>query len=264
MPAAGAVDTPPQEVVAPPGWRRIDFISDLHLAEDTPRTFAATRDYLLNTRADAIFVLGDVFEAWIGDDARFEGFEAVGAAVLTEAALRRPISFMVGNRDFLLGPDMLDACGMRPLADPTVLCAFDQRVLLTHGDAWCVADTDYQKYRHQVRDTSWQSAVLAQPLAQRRILAQSFLSASERNAAEHRGEWADVDTATALEWLRATRSCTLVHGHTHRPASESLAPGLTRQVLGDWDLDHVPPARAQVLRWSYAGWARMTPVEAVA
>ena len=258
------MQTPKREVVAPPAWRRIDFISDLHLADDTPRTFAAAREYLLNTRADAVFILGDLFESWVGDDARLNGFEAVGAAALTEAARRLPVAFMVGNRDFLLGNEMLDACGVQALADPTVLCAFDERTLLSHGDEWCLADTDYQQFRRMVRDPAWQAQVLARPLAERRALARSIRSESERKAAEHQGDWADVDTATALEWLRATRSTTLVHGHTHRPASESLAPGLARHVLSDWELDHTAPPRAEVLRWSAQGWARLTPAEAVA
>lgn len=251
------------EVVAPPAWRRIDFISDLHLAEDTPRTFTAWRNYLLNTRADAVFILGDLFEAWVGDDARFEGFEAIGAAVLSEAAARRPTSFMVGNRDFLLGRDMLDACGVRALPDPTVLCAFNERTLLSHGDAWCLDDVEYQQFRRQVRDPAWQAQVLAKPLAERRVLARSIRSESERRTADHQGEWADVDTATALDWLRATQATTLVHGHTHRPASEALTTGLTRHVLSDWELDHAIAGRAQVLRWSADGWARLTPADAV-
>ena len=251
----------PHEIVAPPAWRRIDFISDLHLAEDTPRTFAAWRDYLLNTRADAVFILGDLFEAWVGDDARFEGFEATGAAVLTEAAARRPIAFMVGNRDFLLGREMLVACGVEALPDPTVLGAFDQRSLLTHGDAWCLADTDYQQFRRQVRDPAWQAQVLARPLAERRQLARSIRSESERRAAEHQGEWADVDTPIALAALRAARATTLVHGHTHRPATEPLAPGLVRHVLSDWELDHSD--RAEVLRWEAGTWTRITPAAAV-
>ncbi|MEP6875599.1 MAG: UDP-2,3-diacylglucosamine diphosphatase [Burkholderiales bacterium] len=248
--------------MAPPAWRRIDFISDLHLAEDTPRTFAAWRDYLLNTRADAVFVLGDLFEAWVGDDARFEGFEAAAAAVLTKAAALRPIAFMVGNRDFLLGRAMLAACGIDALPDPIVLCAFDQRALLSHGDAWCLADTDYQRFRREVRDPAWQARILAKPLAERRALARSIRSESERKAAEHQGEWADVDAPTAIDGLMTARATTLVHGHTHRPATEALAPTLVRHVLSDWDLDHAD--RAQVLRWQDGVWARLTPAAAVA
>ena len=258
------MNAPAPEIVAPPAWRRIDFISDLHLSEDTPRAFAAWRDYLLGTRADAVFILGDLFEAWIGDDARFEGFDAAGAAVLRDAAQRRPVAFMAGNRDFLLGREALDDCGVQLLGDPTVLCAFDQRTLLSHGDEWCIADTEYQQFRRMVRNPAWQAQVLAKPLAERRALARSMRSESERKIAEHQSGWTDVDAATAIDWLHATRSTTLVHGHTHRPATESLAPGLTRHVLSDWDLDHATPPRAQVLRWTDQGWARLTLADAVA
>jgi len=251
------------EVVAPPAWRCIDFISDLHLADATPRTFAAWREYLLNTRADAVFILGDLFEAWVGDDARFEGFEATGAAVLSQAASQRHLAFMVGNRDFLLGHDMLAACGIEALPDPTVLCAFEQRTLLTHGDAWCIADTKYQRFRQQVRNPAWQAQVLAKPLAERRLLARSMRSESERQLAEPGGAWTDVDTATALGWLSASRSDTLVHGHTHHPVTESIAPGITRHVLSDWDLDHAAESpRADVLRWHADGWSRLSPADA--
>ena len=255
------MSTPANELIAPPDWRCIEFISDLHLAEDTPAAFAAWREYLLNTRADAIFILGDLFEAWVGDDARLEGFEARATAVLTEAAARKPISFMVGNRDFLLGAEMLAACGVRALVDPTLLCAFGQRTLLAHGDAWCISDTDYLQFRRMVRNPVWQAQVLALPLSERRARAQSMRSESERRAAEHRGDYADVDRAIAVEQLQATKATTLIHGHTHRPATDALAPGLIRHVLSDWDLDHAE--RAEVLRWSDGGvWTRLAPGDA--
>ena len=259
------------EIVAPPAWRRIDFISDLHLAEDTPRTFAAWRDYLLNTSADAVMILGDLFEAWVGDDARHEGADAIearGSAVLRQAAAQRDIAFMVGNRDFLLGRAMLDDCGMTALPDPTVLCAFGERALLTHGDAWCTTDVEYQRIRRVVREPVWQAQALARPLAERRVIARGLRSESERKAAErHAGPLAagfDVDAATALEWLTETGSHVLVHGHTHRPATAALAPGLVRHVLSDWELDHAAAPRAQVLRWHAGGWARLSIDEAVA
>jgi UDP-2,3-diacylglucosamine hydrolase len=260
-----------REIVAPSAWRCIDFISDLHLAEDTPRAFDAWREYLLNTRADAVFILGDLFEAWVGDDARHEGFEAEGAAVLSRAAARRALHFMVGNRDFLLGREMLAACGVEGLADPCVLAAFGERVLLTHGDAWCLGDVDYQRFRRMVRDPAWQAGVLARPLAERRLMARSLRSESERNAAMHEGEWADVDAPTALRWMALNDATTLVHGHTHRPASEPLGAGRMRHVLSDWALDadaHGDPAsgapRSEVLRWERGAWTRMSPAQAVA
>jgi UDP-2,3-diacylglucosamine hydrolase len=260
------VDASPalREIVAPPAWRRIDFISDLHLAEDTPRAFAAWRNYLLNTHADAVFILGDLFEVWVGDDARHAGFEARGEAVLSAAAARRPLFFMVGNRDFLLGDAMLAACGVQGLPDPTLLAAFGARALLSHGDAWCIADVEYQQFRRQVRDPAWQAQVLARPLAERRALARNLRSESERKASEHQGDWADVDTPTALQWLSRANASTLVHGHTHRPATQSLAPGRERHVLSDWDLDHGNAPRAEVLRWESGRWSRLAPHDATA
>ena len=122
------------ELSAPREWQRIDFISDLHLTADMPQTFEAWAAYLLATPADAVFILGDLFEVWVGDDARHAGFEARCAAVLAEAAARRTLAFMRGNRDFLVGAELLRDCGVHELEDPTVLLAFGQRLLLSHGD----------------------------------------------------------------------------------------------------------------------------------
>ena len=252
------------ELHAHAAWQTIDFISDLHLAEDTPHGFDAWAAYLSGTPADAVFILGDLFEAWVGDDARFEGFEARCAAVLTAASAQRYIAFMVGNRDFLLGAEMLEACGVAALADPLVLCAFGTRVLLTHGDAWCVADTEYQRFRAQVRNPAWQAAVLAQPLPQRRVLARQMRAQSEQHHADPAGPWFDVDRATALACMQRAQAPTLIHGHTHRPGDEELAPGLTRRVLSDWELDLGARPRAEVLRWRAGGFARLHPADAVA
>lgn len=252
------------EVHAPPAWRCIDFISDLHLGADTPETFTAWAEYLLNTPADAVFILGDLFEVWVGDDARFEGFEARCAQVLTAAAQRRHIGFMVGNRDFLVGTQMLNACGVAALADPCVLSAFGRRVLLTHGDALCLADLDYQKFRTLVRSTAWQTDFLSQTLDARRRFAREVRTHSEmrKKGLPSPADWADIATPTAIEWLREAQSSTLIHGHTHRPATEPLGAGCTRHVLSDWDLDH-PPQRAEVLRLSASGLARMSVSDAL-
>ena len=245
----------------PASWRTIDFISDLHLAEDTPRTFAAWSTYLLGTPADAVLILGDLFESWVGDDARFDPFEASGVAALREAASRRTIAFMVGNRDFLVGPEMLAACGMSALADPSVVAAFGQCALLAHGDAMCVDDTAYQAFRTVVREAGWQREFLGRSLTERRAVARAMRTGSEAAKAAA-GLVSDVDRGLAVAALNQAGATTLVHGHTHRPADEQLAPGLTRRVLSDWDLDH-GRARAEVLRWSHRGFERLTPEAAV-
>lgn len=255
---------PYPELAAPAAWQRIDFVSDLHLAESTPATFAGFRAYLGEAPADALLILGDLFETWIGDDARHEGFEAEVAGVLREAARTRSMFFMAGNRDFLVGVDLLAACGIEALADPTVLVAFGERALLTHGDAWCLDDLPYQQFRRQVRTPAWQAQVLARPLAERRLLARSMRSESERRGAEHAGMWADVDRATALVRMAEHATPTLVHGHTHRPGSEVLATGYVRHVLSDWDLEAgLGTRRAEVLRRDSAGWHRLALCDAL-
>jgi UDP-2,3-diacylglucosamine hydrolase len=249
------------ELNAPPAWRTIDILSDLHLGEDTPRTFDAWAAHLRATRADAVFILGDLFEVWVGDDARHAGFERRCAEVLRDAAARRTIAFMVGNRDFLVGAEFLAACGVQALADPTVLVAFGTRRLLTHGDALCLADTEYQAFRAQVRDPAWQARTLALPLAQRRALAREMRAGSEaRKRGSAPADWVDIDVPAALAWMHAAGASTLIHGHTHRPRSETLAPGCAREVLSDWDLDgQHGPLRAEVLRLDAAGAHRIAP-----
>lgn len=167
--------------VADPGWRAIDLLSDVHLREDRPATFAAWRRHLLDTDADAVLILGDLFEAWVGDDVRDEGFEAECVGVLREAGQRRRIGFLPGNRDFLVGDAMLADAGVVRLGDPTLLRAWTYRVLLTHGDALCLADVDYQRFRAEVREPAWQAAFLARPLAERRAIARLMLASRIRS-----------------------------------------------------------------------------------
>ena len=244
---------------APPHWQNIDFLSDLHLQESTPRTFEALEAHLLSTAADAVFILGDLFEAWVGDDARFEGFEKRCAELLAAASKARTIAFMAGNRDFLVGADLLGSCGVTALHDPTVLSAFGRQVLLTHGDALCLDDREYQRFRAQVRQPAWQQAVLARPLSERRALARQIREASEqRRQHGHDVEgYGDLDAAAMVRWMQAAGAPVLVHGHTHRPAHEALGHGCERWVLSDWDLDGMP-RRGDVLRLSHLGLERIS------
>ena len=248
----------PAELHAGAHWRAVDFISDLHLHADAPHTVDACMHYLATTQADAVFILGDLFEVWVGDDASIAAPQASDAdardadlerrvlAALARASQRLSVYVMVGNRDFLLGAQAAQAGGFSLLADPTTLVWGPQRWLLTHGDAWCLADTAYQAVRAQVRSAAWQSAFLAQSVVQRR----AFARAARAQSAAHQQDvtsHADVDRALALQWLALTGAPTLIHGHTHRPADEALDARHQRQVLTDWDLD-ATPARAGVLR----------------
>lgn len=255
----GAVAALPSfyEVSALPAWRVIDFVSDLHLSPALPLTQAALARHLAETPADAVFVLGDLFEVWIGDDARALPAERALVDLLADAAARRHIAFMAGNRDFLVGRAMLQACGMMGLPDPTVLSAWGQRLLLTHGDALCLADTEYQAFRREVRGAAWQRAFLERPLAERSAIAADIRRKSEARRRFDGRPDVDVDTATAVAWLHATGAAEMVHGHTHRPGSDELAPGFKRHVLSDWDLDDTTHPRAEVLRLTRDGFTRL-------
>jgi UDP-2,3-diacylglucosamine hydrolase len=165
------------------------------------------------------------------------------------------MAFMPGNRDFLVGPDFLQGCGVQALSDPCLLELGAQRILLSHGDALCLDDKPYQAFRLQARSAEWQQAFLAKPLAERQEFARNLRALSESQKQEGMG-FADADPEMSLLWLRQTKADRLVHGHTHRPAEHTLGLA-TRQVLSDWSLDH-PPARAQVLRMHADGlWERI-------
>jgi UDP-2,3-diacylglucosamine hydrolase len=247
------------ELAAAADWRAVDFISDLHLHASEPATFAAWQRFMAQTPADAVFILGDLFEVWVGDDAVAPGsFEALCVEVLRAAAERTALFFMHGNRDFLAGPGLMAQCHATLLDDPTVLDFAGQRWLLTHGDALCLDDVDYMAFRAQVRSADWQSAFLAKPLAERQAIARGIRSQSE--ARKHSGApYADVNTAAAVQWLRYAQAATMIHGHTHLPADHTLAPGLARVVLSDWDAAATPP-RAQVLRLDAQGLKRLSAV----
>jgi UDP-2,3-diacylglucosamine hydrolase len=247
----------PQELQAPGSWRAIDFISDLHLQAAETATFEAWRHYMAATPADALFVLGDLFEAWVGDDAASQpGFAADCAAVLQATARRLPVFFMHGNRDFLVGDGLMRSAGATLLADPTVLGFAGARWLLTHGDALCLADTGYQQFRSQVRNAKWQREFLARPLAERQQLARGLREQSENAQRAADAPYAEVDAAAALAWLEAADAPVMIHGHTHRPADHDLGGRYRRVVLSDWDAA-ARPVRAEVLRLTAAGARRL-------
>lgn len=233
-------------LTAPAAWLTVDLISDLHLQASESATFEAWRDYMACTPADAVLILGDLFEVWVGDDAAAQDpFLQSCAEVLRQTAQRAHVAFMPGNRDFLVGPDYLGCCGVAPLTDPTLLELGEQRILLSHGDALCLDDKPYQAFRRQARSPQWQQDFLAKPLAERQEFARSLRALSESQ--KHEGmTFADADLEMSLFWLAQAQADCLVHGHTHRPADHALGSA-QRHVLSDWSLDHAP-LRAQVFR----------------
>ena len=249
------------EINAPDSWCTVDFISDLHLQASEPSTFNAWQHYLQHTPADAVFILGDLFEAWVGDDvvndtaADTPHFEAQCAQILQAAGRRLALFFMHGNRDFLVGQALMTHCHAQLLHDPCTLVFNQHRWLLSHGDALCLDDVPYQQFRRLVRSAPWQADFLAQPLEKRQAMARHMRQQSEANK-HAAATFADADTDMTLRWLADARAHTLIHGHTHQPVDHDLGNHQRRVVLSDWDTAARPP-RAEVLRLTAGGLQRM-------
>lgn len=236
-----------------------DFIADLHLSSRTPEINQRFLHYLDGQahQAGQLFILGDLFEAWPGDDA-IDDPDDGGFAAAIVAALRRlsdagtALSLMHGNRDFLLGETFAARCGARLLPDPfalTLPAAPDSglpefRCILSHGDALCTNDREYQAIRAQVRQPAFQATMLARPLAERKAMAAAFRQQSERTWEEkiRQGRLSDGDVATETteNFLREHHYATLIHGHTHLPATHVHTidgKNVERWVLADWRKD---------------------------
>ncbi|MCW3479292.1 UDP-2,3-diacylglucosamine diphosphatase [Neisseriaceae bacterium JH1-16] len=221
----------------------IHFISDLHLADDTPVLNTLFTDTLAAWRGniDALYILGDLFEVWVGDDDSSPFIDAMLSAMRDFAAVT-PLYVMRGNRDFLLGNGFAAATGAQLLADPTCIEAFGQRVLLAHGDAMCTDDLPYQQFRAMARNPQWQAGILAKSLAERHVIAQQIRAMSETGKQEN-GLTAISDVtetavqATLAEQAQGELPPLMIHGHTHRPARHDVTVnGHTTQrwVIADW------------------------------
>ena len=237
------------ELRAKAHWDTVDFISDLHLQAQEPQTLEALASYLQSSPAQALFILGDLFEVWVGDDclAQTGSFEAQVAKLLKLASQKIEIYFLCGNRDFLMGSDCMTACGATRMEDPTVLVTHHGRWLLTHGDALCLSDTAYLDLRRMVRSPEWQHDFLQKPLEQRQAMGRDMRMQSEAKKKTLTGFFADVDTAAAIDILEEYQADHMIHGHTHRPAHHVLNATRSRWVLSDWDMG-AAPQRAEVLR----------------
>lgn len=231
-------------------WQHLSFVSDVHLQASQEDTFKTWCVAMQNLQTDALFILGDLFEVWVGDDILDtpEGsFERQCCAVLRQVADRIPVYWMVGNRDFLWGAKAALHSGMQTLPDPCVIETTQGRWLLSHGDALCVGDTAYQEFRRQVRSADWQTHFLAQPLSQRLKVARDLRAQSEA-LKQTQTTWVDVDHGAALACMQQHQASLLIHGHTHQPAMHTLSSTHQRYVLSDWDAQ-ATPARAQLLVW---------------
>ena len=214
------------------------FIADLHLDPSRPGALAAFLDFLAGParEASALFILGDLFEAWSGDDARPPD-EPVAPALRSLSNNGTKVFLMHGNRDFLMGEAFARDAGARLLAEPTLVTIDGAPTLLEHGDALCTDDHGYQAFRRQVRDPAWQAQFLALPVAERLAQARAARSRSGGDTAEKAESIMDVNQQAVAERLRTFDARRLIHGHTHRPAihdHEVDQKSRQRIVLGDW------------------------------
>ena len=235
------------------------LVSDLHLRVERPdltERFAGFLADTANSRVEALFILGDLFEYWIGDDDLGDAFNAHVCALLRTLADRGTrIFFIAGNRDFLIGETFAAAAGISLLGDTEKVSAGDTASLLMHGDTVCTDDIPYQEFRQMVRSKEWQRDFLARPLHERRA---EVASLRQRSAAAMQGKTAaimDANTA-AIRAALTTHGCSrLIHGHTHRPGREDIQLGAgsaERWILSDWNTD-----RGDALEISAAGVRRI-------
>ena len=220
------------------------FISDLHLDPERPQITDLFGRFVREEArgADALYILGDLFEAWVGDDDPAETGAFVAAELKALADSGVPVYFIRGNRDFLLGTDYAARAGMRLLPDPSVVVLYGRPTLIGHGDLLCTDDVAYQQFRAQTRHPAWQAQFLAQPLAARLAFAQQARAASKAHQAGLRDAGrmetiTDVSPQTVAETFARYGIDRIVHGHTHRPAVHALevaGRACERIVLGDW------------------------------
>lgn len=215
------------------------FISDLHLDDSRPAAVAHFERFLgeVLPGSDALYILGDLFEYWVGDDGIALPLAARVTARLREATARLPVAFMHGNRDFLVAGGFAEDAGVRLIQDPTVVDLYGTRTLLMHGDTLCTGDLAYQQFRAQVRNPAWQAAALARPLQERLALARGMRADSE--GAKQGKDMAIMDvTPLAVASAFAESGCeVMIHGHTHRPGRHVhrvAGRERVRWVLNDW------------------------------
>ncbi|MDK9557493.1 UDP-2,3-diacylglucosamine diphosphatase [Marinobacter sp. M216] len=216
------------------------FISDLHLEESRPDITEAFLDFLTNKAmgVERLYILGDFFEAWIGDDERTPLQEKVASALKEVNESGTAIFLMHGNRDFLIGEDFCNRAGATLLDDPTVVDLYGTPTLLMHGDSLCTADVEYQKFRANMRNPQWQQMILQRPLADRQQMARQLREISMAKNQGKEETIMDVTPEEVVKEMEAHGVQRLIHGHTHRPAEHQLEANgqpAKRIVLGDWD-----------------------------
>ncbi|MBX3667464.1 MAG: UDP-2,3-diacylglucosamine diphosphatase [Rhodocyclaceae bacterium] len=216
------------------------FIADLHLSPARPLLLDLFEQFLAGParRAERLWILGDLFEYWAGDDDLDDpGNARICGALAGAARSGLDIAFLPGNRDFLCGPEFARAAGLTLLQEPQILACGEQRWLILHGDSLCTDDLDYQRFRTMVRDSAWQQEFLARPLAERRAIIGAVRNRSDAEKKRKAAAIMDVNGNAVEQALRAAGVTHLLHGHTHRPARHAFLlddHAAQRWVLADW------------------------------
>ncbi|PCK10216.1 MAG: UDP-2,3-diacylglucosamine diphosphatase [Alteromonadaceae bacterium] len=215
------------------------FISDLHLEASRPEITQAFHHFLNNIAHDAgvLYILGDFFNAWFGDDNGSDFIESVKTTLREYSAKGVKVYFIHGNRDFLIGERFAQEAGLTLLPEVQVINLHGREVVVLHGDSMCTADTDYMAFRERVRDPAWQKKALGRPLWLRRMVAAYLRSRSKKSTMQKSAEITDVTPATVAQVFEQYGCTTMIHGHTHRPKRHQLSTALgecERIVLGDW------------------------------
>lgn len=223
------------------------FVSDLHLQASLPRTTATFLSFLQHqaTRTQQLYLLGDIFEYWAGDDDLVTPYNRqIADALKAVQAQGVQLFWMAGNRDFLVGQGFAEAAGLTLLDDPTVVTLAGRRLALAHGDAQCTDDLAYMAFRAQVRQPAYQQQFLAMPLAQRKAIIEGIRKNSQDANQSKEMAIMDVNADAIAALFAQTGSDVLIHGHTHRPALHRLEDGEAprlRYVLPDWEYDVETP-----------------------
>lgn len=239
------------------------FVSDIHLSETMPETSQAFLHFLRGaaTQTEQLFVLGDLFEYWAGDDDCDDPYhqEIIKAlAALTHAGVQ--LFWIAGNRDFLVGAQFAEKTGMQRLADPSTHEIAGLKLLLSHGDILCTDDVNYMQFRQMVRQTAWQQQFLQKPLAERKAIIQGMREASMQDQRQKTMAIMDVNQPAVDALMGAHNAPILIHGHTHRTAQHQEASGI-RYVLPDWDCDNAQIKRGGYLSISHSGHIQFHYIE---
>lgn len=226
------------------------FIADLHLDSSHPEIGKLFLGFLDTDagKSDALYILGDLFEVWLGDDDNNPQHRKVIDAIKQLTMQGTPVYIQHGNRDFLIGSRFESLTGCQLLPDPYVIELYGNRILLMHGDLLCTDDIDYQQFRQQVRDPDWIRKTLQLPLKKRAEIAKNLRQQSQQHIQAKPEDIMDVNPDTVKQYMQDNNTPILIHGHTHRPAIHELDNKTRRIVLGDW------VTQGSVLRWNRDGY----------